>query len=226
MRDALGMIRVWGRRSSSNVQKVLWTLGELDLPFTRECVGGSFGGNRDPDFLQMNPNGLVPVIQDGDVTMFESNAIIRYLAWRYRAGLLRPDEPRLLAATEQWMEWQHHHIAFNVSVIFMNQVRLPPEKRNAAAVEQARKALDEALAIADKHLAQHDWFAGEQFTYGDIVMGVFLWRYLGMGNSLANAPHVEEWFDAIKNREAFRAHVRLPVARSPEDWTRIERELA
>lgn len=220
------MIRVWGRRSSANVQKVLWALGELDLPFTRECVGGSFGGNRDADFLRMNPNGLVPVIQDGDITMFESNAIVRFLAARYRAGLLRPAEPRALAAAEQWMDWQQHHIAFHVSVIFFNQVRLAPDKRNEAAMEQSRKAIAEALVIADRHLSQHDWFAGEQFSFGDIVMGVFLWRYVGMGNALANAPHLEEWFEAVSRREAFHQHVKLPVAKNLGEWNRIERELA
>ena len=100
------MITVWGRRNSVNVQKVLWALEELDVPYTRENVGGHFGGNRDADFLAMNPMGLVPVIRDGDVTMFESNAIVRYLAARFRSGVLRPDEHRSLAMAEQWMDWQ------------------------------------------------------------------------------------------------------------------------
>lgn len=95
------MITVWGRRNSVNVQKVLWALEELDVPYVRENVGGSFGGNHDADFLAMNPMGLVPVICDGDVTMFESNAIVRWLAARYRDGLLRPAEHRSLAMAEQ-----------------------------------------------------------------------------------------------------------------------------
>ena len=128
------MIRVWGRRSSVNVQKVLWTLAELDIPFARETVGGSFGGNRDADFLRMNPNGLVPVIQDGGVTMFESNAIVRYLCAHYRAGLLRPEAVQPLAAAEQWMEWQQTTFAPHVSAIFWNTVRVPSASRNKAAV--------------------------------------------------------------------------------------------
>lgn len=220
------MIRVWGRRSSSNVQKVLWALGELDLPFSRECVGGSFGGNRDADFLRMNPNGLVPVIQDGDVTMFESNAIVRYLSARYRAALLRPNDHRGLAAAEQWMDWQHHHVAFHVGVVFYNLVRLPPNKRNEVAIEESRRAIAEAIRIADDHLSRHEWFAGEAFTFGDIVMGVFLWRYIGMGHDVSNVPHLHAWFDAIVRRDAFAEHVKLPVARNPEEWTRIEKELA
>ncbi len=219
------MVTVWGRRSSSNVLKVLWALGELDIPFTREPVGGSFGGNRDADFLRMNPNGLVPVIRDGDVTMFESNAIVRFLAARYRAGMLRPAEPRALAAAEQWMDWQHNHVSLHVGTVFWNQVRMTAEQRNPAAVTLAHKTIAEALMIADRHLAQNNWFAGDQFSSGDIVLGVALWRYTGIGNLLVNMPHVEEWFDAVKRREAFRTHVNLPIAKSPEEWSRIEREL-
>jgi glutathione S-transferase len=219
------MIRVWGRRSSSNVQKVLWTLGELDLPFTREAVGGSFGGNREADFLRMNPNGLIPVILDGDVTMFESNAIVRYLSARYRAGVLRPKQAKALAAAEQWMEWQQSTFAPHVSTIFWNTARVPAAQKNAVAVTDAEKQIRSALVIADRHLSQHDWFAGERFSFGDIVMGVMFWRYAGVVPLLPDGQHLLEWFEAIKNREAFREHVKLPVARSPEEWKRIEKEL-
>src|SRR5262249_2214398 len=101
----LNQMLVYGRRSSINVQKVLWALGELGIAFERESIGGSFGGNDTPAYRAMNPNGLVPVLRDGDVVMFESNAIVRYLATRYGTGTLLPTEPRALAAAEQWMEW-------------------------------------------------------------------------------------------------------------------------
>src|SRR5437762_6196831 len=191
------MIRVWGRRSSVNVQKVLWTLGELDLPFSRETVGGQFGGNRDADYLRMNPNGLIPVILDGDVTMFESNAIVRYLAARYRAGVLRPETPKALAAAEQWMEWQQSTFYPAVSALFWNLARLPLEKRDPAVVARAEKEAYSALAIADRHLAQHEWFAGEEFSFGDIVMGVTFWRYNGLGLAPLDIPHVMSWFEAV-----------------------------
>ena len=219
------MIRVWGRRSSSNVQKVLWTLGELDLPFKRETVGGSFGGNREADFLRMNPNGLIPVILDGDVTMFESNAIVRYLSARYRAGVMRPAEPKALAAAEQWMEWQQSAFYPAVGTIFWNTARVPAAKKDTAAVAEAEKQARSALMIADRHLAKHDWFAGDSFSFGDIVMGVMYWRYVGVGGAVPDAPHLQDWFEAIKKREAFREHINLPVARSPEEWVRIEKEL-
>lgn len=219
------MITVWGRRNSVNVQKVLWTLAELEVPFTREAVGGSFGGNRDPDFLRMNPLGLVPVMRDGDVTMFESNAIVRYLSARYGRGMLRPQDHISLAAAEQWMEWQQQNVVPPVSVIFMNTVRLPPEQRNHAAVAEAEKKAAEALRIADAHLAQNDWFAGSTFSFGDIVMGAFLWRYMGLACTKPEVPHVIEWFDALAERDAYRQWVMIPRANSPEDWLRIEREV-
>ena len=122
------MITLWGRRNSGNVQKVLWALEELGVRYTREPVGGSFGGNKDADFLAMNPMGLVPVIRDGDVTMFESNAIVRYLAARFGEGSLRPSGHHALAMAEQWMEWQHNVFAPAVTTIFFNTIRLPPEK--------------------------------------------------------------------------------------------------
>jgi glutathione S-transferase len=219
------MITLWGRRNSSNVQKVLWALHELDLPFRRERVGGSFGGNRDADFLAMNPMGLVPVIRDGDVTMCESNAIVRYLSGRFRPGLLRPEDHRHLAMAEQWMEWQQNCFAAPVTAIFMNNVRLPAAKRNAAAVAEAEKRAGDALKIADTHLSRHDWFAGPAFSYGDIVMGVMLWRFMGLDCVRPEMPHVMEWLEALERREAFKAAImEVPRARDLADWNRIEHE--
>ena len=219
------MITVWGRRSSVNVQKVLWTLAELDVPFRREAVGGSFGGNQDSDFLAMNPNGLVPVIRDGDVTMFESNAIVRYLAARYRAGLLRPADHRALAMAEQWMEWQQTSFAGHVGTIFFNQVRLPPEQRNPRAAAEAVERAAAALRIADAHLSRHEWFAGTGFSFAEIVIGALLWRYLGLDCPRPEMPHVTAWFEALQSRAGFRQWIMVPRARDPADWNRIEREL-
>ena len=221
------MITVWGRRNSVNVQKVLWALEELDVPYTRENVGGSFGGNRDDDFLAMNPMGLVPVIRDGDVTMFESNAIVRYLSARYRSGALRPDDHKSLAMAEQWMEWQQQYFASAVGTLFINLVRSLPEQRNLAAVAAAEKQAAEAARIADGWIARHDWFAGTAFSFGDIVMGALLWRYLGLDCARPEMPHLSEWLEALQEREAFRrAVVAVPRARNLADWNRIEKETA
>ena len=221
------MITVWGRRNSVNVQKVLWALEELDVPYTRENVGGSFGGNHDADFLAMSPMGLVPVIRDGDVTMFESNAIVRYLAARYRAGVLRPSDHRSLAMAEQWMEWAQVNFYRPAQTLFINRVRSLPENRDIAAAEAAEKQAAEALKVADAWIARHDWFAGQGFSFGDIVLGALMWRYMGIDCTKPHTPHLMEWFEALQDREPFRrAVMAVPRAKDLADWNRIEKETA
>ena len=185
------MITVWGRRNSVNVQKVLWALEELDVPYARENVGGSFGGNHDADFLAMNPMGLVPVIRDGDVTMFESNAIVRWLAARYRDGLLRPKDPKGLAMAEQWMEWAQLNFGPAVGTLQMNLIRSLPEKRNHAAVATATERAGELATLADHWIARHDWFSGHDFSFADIVMGALFWRYKGLDVTRPATPHLD-----------------------------------
>ena len=213
------MITVWGRRNSANVQKVLWALEELDVPYHRENVGGSFGGNRDPDFLAMNPMGLVPVIRDGDVTMFESNAIVRYLAARFRSGVLRPADHRSLAMAEQWMEWQQQNFRTAreraVHEPGANPARAP-QRHGCCGSGKAGRA---SARRADSWLARHDWFAGSAFSFGDIAMGALLWRYMGLDCEKPAMPHLLEWLDAVERREAFRNTIMaVPRARTLEEW--------
>ena len=146
------MIVVWGRRNSINVQKVLWALAELGLSFERHNAGGSFGGTASAEFKAMNPNGLVPVLRDGDITMFESNAIVRYLAARYGAGSLRPAEPQALALAEQWMEWTTTTIAPYAGTVFMQIVRTSPDRRNEGAIAQGVEQLRTSLPVVDAAL--------------------------------------------------------------------------
>lgn len=219
------MIEVWGRRSSSNVQKVIWALDELGLDFKRHTVGGGFGGTREPAYLEMNPNALVPVIRDGDVTMFESNAIVRYLAARYGEGSLRPKAPKALAAAEQWMEWQQLNVVPHISAIFWNLVRVKPEDRNDKAVADAGAKLISVLAIADKRLASSEWFAGETFSFGDIVLGVLYWRYTQLNCSRPDTPSIKRWFETLQQRPAYKKWVMVPVGNSIEEWNANERTL-
>jgi glutathione S-transferase len=220
------MIEVWGRRSSSNVQKVIWALDELGLKFDRHTMGGSFGGNREPAYLKMNPNGLVPVLRDGDVTMFESNAIVRYLAARYGDGTLRPKEAKGLAAAEQWMEWQQQDVVPSISAIFWNEVRLPKAERNANAIAAAEANLAKTLPIADNALASSEWFAGDRFSFGDIVMGVLYWRYFKVGGKTLDLPNIERWFGALQQRPAYQKWIMVDFGRSPEEWAAHEKAVA
>ena len=217
---------VYGRRSSINVQKVLWALGELGKEFTRETIGGSFGGNDTPAYRALNPNGLVPVLRDGDVVMFESNAIVRYLAVRYGAGTLLPAEPKALAAAEQWMEWSQTTLAPPASVLFMNQVRTPAEKADRRAMADAEARLQTVMAMADKALAGKAFFAGDALSIGDIVIGCFRWRLDGLTWKRPAMPNIDRWFAALKERPAYKQWIMVPVGRSPEEWAANEKALA
>jgi glutathione S-transferase len=219
------MIEVWGRRSSSNVQKVVWALDELGLPFRRHTVGGGFGGTHDEAYLRMNPNALVPVLQDGDITMFESNAIVRYLAARYGEGTLRPKDPKAFAAAEQWMEWQQLNIVPSISTIFWNEVRQPKAHRNDKAVADAEATLTKMLPIADNNLAASRWFAGDSFSFADIVLGVLYWRYFKLDGKTLGLPHIKRWFEALQQRAPYRKWVMVEIGRSPEEWAGHEKAL-
>jgi glutathione S-transferase len=219
------MIEVWGRRSSSNVQKVIWALEELGLPFKRYSVGGGFGGNREPAFLAMNPNGLVPVINDGDITMFESNAIVRYLAARHGDDIWRPKEAKALAAAEQWMEWQQVNVAPHITAIFWNRVRVTSAQRNDKAIVAAEANLAKMLPIADKALASSDWFAGDSFSYGDIVLGTLYWRYFKLDGKTLDLPNIKRWFEALQQRPAYQKWIMVEFGSNPEEWSAHEKAL-
>jgi glutathione S-transferase len=219
------MIVVWGRRNSINVQKVLWTLAELGLPFERHNVGGSFGGIT-AEFRTMNPNGLVPVLRDGEIAMFESNAIVRYLAARYGAGSLRPLEPQALSLAEQWMEWTTTTIAPHAGAVFMHSVRAPPDRRNQSAIAQGAEELKNHLPTVDTALAARQFLAGDRLTFADIPLGCFMWRLSRFDWPRPALANLERWFLNLQSRPAYRRWVMVPVGRNPDEWLANERALA
>ena len=142
------MLRILGRLSSINVQKVVWCADELGLAYERTDVGGSFGGNRTPDYLEMNPNGLVPVIREDDgFVLYESNAIVRYLAAKDERASLWPRDPRKRADVDRWMEWQSTSFTPAMRDAFWQLIRVTADKRNAAAVEASRAESEKLSAI-------------------------------------------------------------------------------
>ena len=199
------MIKIWGRTDSSNVQKVLWCLGELGLPFERQDWGGKFGGNKDNDYLAMNPNGLVPTIQDGDFILWESNAILRYLA--HKSGRFRPAGPNVGSIADQWMDWQQTTYNIHVSPIFINMIRTPPEKRDIPLVERSRKDVTEQAQILDAHLDKNDYVAGKEFSIGDIPVAITTYRFLALVSDRPPLPHLQRWYDAVSARPAFKEHI-------------------
>ncbi|MEQ8651232.1 MAG: glutathione S-transferase family protein [Kiloniellales bacterium] len=203
------MLQVWGRRTSSNVQSVMWCIAELGLDYRRYDVGHRYGGTDSPDFIAMNPNRTVPVIQDGDnKPLWESAAILRYLANRYASGTFWPDE--LLARTEvdRWAEWAKINIAGGFTgPVFWQVVRTPKAKQNPAAIRQAVAAFERKLAIAGKQLRQQRYLAGDDFTLADIQFGHILFRYFTIEIERAALPAVRRYYDALSERPAYREHV-------------------
>ena len=217
---SMAMITVWGRRNSVNVQKVLWALEELDVPYTRENVGGSFGGNRDADFLRHEPDGPRagdPRWRCHHVRVQRHRALSRGALPRRACCGPRSTEPRHGRAVDGMAAAEFR--ARRSSTLFVNLVRSLPENRNAAAVAAAEKQAADALKIADAWLARHDWFAGSDFSFGDIVMGALLWRYMGLDCAKPDMPHLLEWLEALQAREAFRrAVMAVPRAKDLADW--------
>ncbi len=164
-------LRIWGRLNSINVQKVVWTARELELRFERIDAGGAFGGNRTPAYLRMNPNGKIPVIDDDGFVLWESNAIVRYLAARHGAGTLWPDDLRQRAEADRWMDWQATELTPAMRDAFMQLIRTAPEQRSPALVAASNIATEAMMAILDAHLAGRDYLCGDRLTPGDIAVG-------------------------------------------------------
>ena len=194
------MLRIWGRVSSVNVQKVVWCADEIGLAYERIDVGGKFGGNDTPEYLAMNPNGLVPVIDDAGFVLYESNAIVRYLAAKHAAGTLWPDDPRQRADADRWMEWQSTAYTPAMWGAFWQLIRTPGDQRDAKMVEASCAKTDKLSAILDTHLASRRFLCGDAFTAADIVNGCAAHRWLNLPVERTPRPHLERWYADLWSR--------------------------
>jgi glutathione S-transferase len=201
------MLKVWGRKNSANVQKAMWGIGELGLPHERIDIAGAFGKNKEPAYLALNPNGLVPTLEDGDLVLWESNTIVRYLAGLHGKGTLEPADPKARARAGQWMDWQLSVLGPAIHETFWGLVRTPPEKRNLAAIEASKAKTTAAIKILDAQLAKTAYVAGDAFSMGDIPVGIFGYRFHALVPERPPLPHFERWYAAISARPAFRDHV-------------------
>ncbi len=202
------MIKIWGRKTSSNVQKVMWAVGEIGLPHERVDIGGPFGKNREPAYLAMNPNGLVPTLEEEDgFLLWESNTIVRYLAAKHRAGVLEPADLRTRAHASKWMDWQLAVAGPAIFQCFWGLIRTPPEKRNHAAIEDSKKKTTAAMTIMDGQLAKTEYLAGDAFSYGDIPVGIIANRFRQLVPERPPLQNFERWYAAISARPAFKDHI-------------------
>lgn len=205
------MLTIWGRANSINVQKVLWCCGELGLKYDRIDAGMQYGVNNTPEYRAMNPNGLVPTINDDGFILWESHAILRYLCGIHGLGTLWPGSPRAFAEADRWMDWYNTTLWLSLRPVFWNLVRVAPEKRDMALVNESIKRLATNLEIADAHLAKNRYFGGKQFTMGDIPMGVAAFRWFKLPIDRPVLKNLETWFARIVERPAFKEHCAAPL---------------
>ncbi len=205
------MLKVWGRSNSINVQKVLWGCVEAGVDFERIDAGGAFGVVGEPWYLEINPNGRVPTIDDDGFILWESNVIVRYLAAKYATPRLSPADPAERALAEQWMDWEHGAVLPPLTPIFWALVRTPPEQRDHEAIERGREASVRVSDILEAPLTGRAYVAGDDFTMADIPVGAALHRWFALDVERPPTPHLEAWYERLRARQGYRTHVALPL---------------
>jgi glutathione S-transferase len=206
------VLRIWGRSTSLNVQKVLWCCEELDIRYQRVDAGGPFGGNKEPEYLRLNPNGLVPTISDGGFVLWESNVIVRYLAAKHGMGTLCPEDLAERADADRWMDWQMGTLWANFRPAFVGLIRTLPEKRDRDYIATAISKTTENLAMLDAHLATRDYVTGPAFTMADIPLGVTAYRWFNLEIERPPMPNLEAWYERLCGRSPYKATVMLPLS--------------
>ena len=196
------MLKILGRATSSNVQKVLWFCDEEGLDYDHDNdIGGAFGGNDTPEYLAMNPNGKVPTVIDGDFVMWESNSVLRYLARKHKSPLY-PSEFEERHLVERWMDWQLSVLALHQGTVLGGLVRTNPEDRDMAKIEAAQRDWALGMAILDAHLAASGYVGGDVFTLADIPLGPIAHRWFNLDFEKPNMVHVRRWYDTLAQRPA------------------------
>src|SRR5262245_37709193 len=202
------MLKIWGRNTSSNVQKVMWALGEMKLPHERIDIGGPFGKNKEAAYLAMNPNGLVPTLEEEDgYLLWESNSIVRYLAAKHKSTVLEPQDLRIRANAHKWMDWQLSVLGPAIHGLFWGLVRTPPEKRDHLDIANSKDRTAKAAAMLDAQLAKTKFVASDEFSYGDIPVGIQMYRFVSLAPDRPKMPNLDRWFAALSSRPAFKEQV-------------------
>lgn len=205
------MLKIWGRANSINVQKVLWCCAEMNLPYERVDAGGQFGVNNTPEYLAMNPTGLVPTVNDGGFVLWESHAIVRYLSRKHGLGTLCPKDDTAAADADRWMEWYSTTLWNNLRPVFWNLVRVAPDKRDMKAVEDGRSKMADNLNMVEANLSSRTFVAGNTLTMGDIPMGVAVHRWFNLSIERPDLPRLAAYYERLKQRPGFAKHCVVPL---------------
>ncbi|PRD41521.1 glutathione S-transferase [Phyllobacterium phragmitis] len=205
------MLKIWGRSNSTNVKKALWAAAELGLDYEHVMAGGAHGVVDTPEYRALNPNGLVPVIEDDGFVLWESNAIVRYLAAKYGADMLWIDDAAKRADAEKWMDWASTTVIGPFTDIIWHTVRLPEDKRDPAIQARGVAAFAKALEIPEKVLSGQPWLSGTEFGIGDIPLGVFVYAWMELPLDRPDLPHIAAWYERLKERPAYAKSVMTPL---------------
>lgn len=206
------MLKIWGRTNSINVQKVLWCCGELDLQYDRIDAGNKFGVTKTPEYRVLNPNGLVPTIEDGNFQLWESNVIVRYLAQKGEHDRLCPADIRTRFDAERWMDWQATVFWPALRPLFIELIRTPPANRDATVISRAESLSFAAAQILDASLSDRTFLGGESFSMGDIPAATTVHRWYALDIHHPELPNLYRWYQLIKQRPPFRAVVMTPLS--------------
>jgi glutathione S-transferase len=206
------MLHLWGRISSINVRKVVWAAQELGLTLQRTDAGGQFGIVKEPDYQRKNPNALVPLLEDGEALVWESNVIVRYLCAKYSQGDFYPTALPQRFAAEQWMDWQQ--TTFNPAgrAAFIQWIRTPAEQRNAGLIAQSVAATEPLLALLDTHLARQPFMAGDRMTMADLPIACEMHRWWGLPLEFPARPHLRRWYAGMLALPAARGALDVPLS--------------
>ncbi len=201
------MLTIWGRLNSHNVKKVVWAAEEIGIDYVRHDVGGKFG--MDEAYLALNPNALIPTIEDNGLVLWESNAILRYLAHAH-APQLWPADPRERAAADKWMDWQFG-FADAQRDVFLMLVRQPVERHDPAVIAKGSEATARMMAMLDVLLARQPWITGDSFGIADIPMGTYAHTWFTLAMPRPDFPHLRDWYDRLTTRPGYAQNVMIPL---------------
>jgi glutathione S-transferase len=205
------MLTVWGRRSSFNLQKIMWFVGELGIQHRRIEAGGQFGGLDTPEFMAMNPHGRIPVINDNGTIVWESHAILRYLAACYGRGTFWTDDAAKRSLSDRWMDWSQTALQPDFLIgVFWGFYRTPEPQRDLPEIKKSIDRCASHFQLLDRVLAGQQFMLGNQLSLADITIGTNLYRYFNIEIERPALPNVEEWYRRLQDRPAYRKHVMVP----------------
>jgi len=205
------MLKVWGRRDAFNVQKVMWLISELGLAHEHIPAGGKFGGLDTPEFLSMNPHGRVPCILDGKTVVWESHAILRYLAACYGHPTFWSDDARDRAQVDEWMDWLQTTLQPDFLVgVFWGFYRTPELQRDWNAIRESVERCSKHFQLLDRMLMNQPFLSGSALGLADICVGTALYRYFELEIERPEIPNVEQWYERLQERPSYREHVMIP----------------